>query len=466
MKTIPNIIVTATMLLLLAACGNEETSAKVLSLQVDGRNVALIEKDNSAQWFMITVEASADWQISSSADWCHLSNRSGNALSEPRYIKVSIDGNEDETSERTADITLTSANQARTLTVKQTSTVGQEDEAWETAAQAVKNFRTGWNLINTMDCCGDWIVSGGYNISSFETAWGKPLTTAGIFKKYKAAGFNVVRLPVTWYQHLDSQDNINEEWMARVETIVNYVLDAGMYCILNVHHDGGDGGWLKADWQTYPATSTKLKRVWTQIANRFKDYDHHLLFEGYNEVRDAAGQWTLTDEQSYNTMVLLAQDFVNTVRQTGGNNTFRNLLVNTYCCANVDQTMAAFSMPDDIVRNHLLAGVHVYEPYSIALDTESSVTAMTAEDESNIIAVFNRIQSYSSAWGVPVIIGEYGTVDKNNSHERAHHAGFHVREAGKRGIACILWDDLINRITYEVEEQEILDSITTNIPKW
>ena len=67
--------------------------------------------------------------------------------------------------------------------------------------------------------------------------------------------------------------------MARVNEIVDYVIDEGMYCIVNIHHDTGTHGWLNADPAKYLEISRRFKAIWQQVAERFKGYDERLLFE-------------------------------------------------------------------------------------------------------------------------------------------------------------------------------------------
>ena len=128
---------------------------------------------------------------------------------------------------------------------------------FETATQAVKNMKVGWNLGNTLDANNPNLS--GPETSQYETCWGQPVTPPELFKVLKDAGFNAMRIPVTWYQHLDGNNNIDEAWMSRVEEVVNYVLDQGMYCIINVHHDTGTEGWLMAT--TMAASCRKVQEL-------------------------------------------------------------------------------------------------------------------------------------------------------------------------------------------------------------
>ncbi len=237
-------------------------------------------------------------------------------------------------------------------------------QSFESATDAVKNMRVGWNLGNTLESnSGDinnmWIEAwSDRSTSAYETAWGQPVTTLELITMFKDAGFNAIRVPVTWYPHMEANitttkwdpvanpigTQIQATWMARVKEVVDYVISQGMYCILNIHHDtgGANTAWLTASSESYNSQKERFEAVWTQIANEFKDYDQHLLFEGYNEMLDAYGSWCFASfgcsgqynasvaSEAYSSINSYAQSFVNAVRATGGNNAQRNLIVSTY----------------------------------------------------------------------------------------------------------------------------------------
>ena len=145
--------------------------------------------------------------------------------------------------------------------------------------------------------------------SDYEKAWNQPVTKPELFKMFKDAGFNAIRVPVTWYPHMEAKFNLNgtvwdvandgigtkiqEAWMKRVHEVVDYVISQGMYCILNIHHDTGaaNTAWLVASENDYAKQKERFEAVWKQIAEEFKDYDEHLHFEGYNEMLDPYDSW-------------------------------------------------------------------------------------------------------------------------------------------------------------------------------
>lgn len=193
----------------------------------------------------------------------------------------------------------------------------------ESAKDAVSNMGLGFNLGNTMDAVDMNKNMSKNSVTDFETCWGQPVTTNVMMKFLKDGGINAVRVPVTWFQHMDSDGNVDKAWMDRVQQIVDYVINNGMYCVLNVHHDTGaesDGSsihWIKADVQNHAANKSRFKSLWTQIATRFQDYGNKLVFEGYNEMLDASSTWNApVDASSYTALNDYAQDFVDAVRAT------------------------------------------------------------------------------------------------------------------------------------------------------
>jgi len=326
------------------------------------------------------------------------------------------------------------------------------DEVFESAEEAVSNIGTGWNLGNTLDSYGTWINASAGDYKAYETAWGNPVTTKEMIGSVKAQGFNAIRIPVTWSQHIDGKGKVDAGWMNRVKEVVDYAYNDGLYVILNVHHDTGEGGgdkvsWIFADNSNYDQNKEKFKGLWTQIAGEFKDYGSRLLFEGYNEMIDKGNTWNApADPASYKAVNDYAQLFVDTVRETGGNNSKRNIIVNTYV-SSVDQAVLDnFKMPQDPSAGHLICEVHCYSPWGFT-GTSQSVTwtgvhsDFGQEDKNEIDDIMNRLEAFAKKNNVPVIIGEYGAEFKNNVDQIAQYASYFVGKASDKGIKCFYWDN-------------------------
>ena len=340
------------------------------------------------------------------------------------------------------------------LTVKKVSYVYETSENTEItlnysglSGEIISEINAGWNLGNTLDSYGDWITQYSSGTpSDFETAWGNPVTTKAIIESVKAAGFNAIRVPVTWTQHIDDSNGykIDAEWMARVKGVVDYVIDSDLYCILNVHHDVGGNSWLKASDSNVKANSEKFTAVWTQIADEFAGYDTHLLFEGFNEILDEDNNWVYPGKSAGNAVNTLNQLFVDTVRKTGGNNPQRCLIVNTYAAGTGGAQLDDFVIPTDTTENALMVEVHYYSPGSYCTEISADGNEQSAWTENggkSLVdgTLFNLYDHFTSK-GYPVIIGEFGAANKDNEADRAEWAGYIVENAKKYGIKCFWWD--------------------------
>ena len=333
----------------------------------------------------------------------------------------------------------------------------------ESAAQAVKNMGIGTNFGNCTDVVAMWLNMNSNSVTDFEKAWGQVPTTKPMVDFLKQNGFNSVRIPVTWFQHMKEDGTVDEAWMNRIQEIVDYVIDNGMYCILNVHHDTGADSddvkhWIKADEANYKENKEKFEYLWTQIATRFKNYDQHLVFEGYNEMLDANNTWNAPKStSSYKGLNGYAQSFVNAVRATGGNNETRNLIISTYAAANGDDVLSNLALPSDKVDGHIAVEVHTYAPWDWFAKGK-----WDASCSKEIANMFTRLNSKFISKGIPCIIGEYGThgsksVSKNSSASEiqaaADQAADIVKQAKAYGVATFYW-------------VSIFDGTDRSVPQW
>lgn len=349
---------------------------------------------------------------------------------------------------------------------------------WETAREAVDNMQIGWNLGNTLDA-HEYGKGEPDNWRKWETYWGQPVTTRELFQMMKKAGFNAIRVPVTWYLHMDETGKVYDAWMNRVREIVDYVIDTDMYCIVNVHHDTGDGEkvWLLADMDVYNREKAKYEYLWTQIAETFKEYDHRLLFESYNEMLDSRRSWCFSSfvgdydaeyaNNAYKAINCYAQSFVNAVRATGGNNAVRNLVVNTYgaCCglgtwnSHLTDPITAMALPADNVQNHLIVEIHSY------IDVKDINNAKSDVDE-----VVDKVDTHlAKRLGVPVIFGEWGSVSSDGESDYyvrrdnlIEYYEYFVTKNKERGIGTFLWMGLSDGIYRSIpvfSEPELAEAI-------
>lgn len=322
----------------------------------------------------------------------------------------------------------------------------------EKASEAVPNMGVGVNLCGSFDDVlnGEGELSGDRaDPSTFETSHGRSLTTATTMTSLYAAGFRTIRIPITWYAHMDNTlSTIDDVFLDRIEEVVNYALDAGLYCIINVHHDAGSNKnrWIYADTGDYATITASFQNVWGQIAERFRDYDYKLLFEGYNEILDKPKQWFVpASATSYSAANQLNQDFVNVVRASSGKNTFRNLIVTTYSASTWAAALSNFVMPTDVVTDHLMVQVHSYKPDNFCTaNTERAVYTFEESDKATVDEVFDMLQTNILDKGYPCVMGEYGAFPiaariVNNDAERCEHAAYYTTKCLEKGIVPIYW---------------------------
>ena len=353
---------------------------------------------------------------------------------------------------------------------KTVSAVYESTSGFETAADAVKNMGAGYNIGNTFDSMGTWLPKNA-SVKSHETAWGNPQITEKLITTLADQGFGAIRLPVTWNFNSDENGNIRKEWLDRVEEVVGWILDSGMYCIINVHHDTGADGWIHASKSNFDKNKKRFENIWKQVAVRFKDYGEKLVFECMNETLNDANDWNATDAASREYIKKYQQVFIDTVRKSGGNNAERNLVVSTYAASSNPAIINAFTLPDDSAEDHLILEVHNYDPQGFTWKNASWTTPRTTwgtdQDKKDIDNFMSVLAKKAKALGVPAIVGEFGSEDKNNDAERAKHAAYFVKSATAQGIRCFYWDDggnyiLINRSTAKILRPDIMKALVEN----
>lgn len=334
----------------------------------------------------------------------------------------------------------------------------------ELAREAVRNMKVGWNLGNSLDSCGLGNVSETKaSVSEYETQWGNPVTKRHLIETLKKCGYDAIRIPVTYFEHMDEDGKIESNWLARVKELTDMVLEQDMYCIINVHHDVGAGeqAWLRADREIYEKQHDKFVRIWEQIAEIFKDYGEKLLFEGFNEMLDAHSQWDYTDAEGYECINQYNQLFVDTVRKSGGKNDSRNLVLNTYGASPMVPAAQHFVLPKDVERGHLIAEVHFYKPDGFSAgDTE----VFDEDGKQEVEQFIERMKTNFLDKEIPVILGESGTHDIRSEEERTRYAQYVITQTVRNGMSYFWWDDggsmrIIDRTTGDVVYKKLQKAI-------
>ena len=355
-------------------------------------------------------------------------------------------------------------------------------------SQIVEAMGPGWNLGNQLESVTDNVPE--------ETNWGNPVITEKLIQSVKAAGFKSIRIPVSYFAKIDDDKDytIDSKWLDRVQEVVDYCIKNDLYAVINIHGDGYntiDGSWLLCNGKNQTEIKKKYKKVWKQIAERFKNYDEHLLFESMNEEFD--GSYSEPNKEYYQNINDYNQIFVDTVRKTGDNNTKRWLIIPGWN-TNIDYTAEdyGFKLPTDQYRDksidkeeqRIMISVHYYSPWDFCGGENCVITqwgneaddpskTSTTCDETYMKNQLNLMKTTFADKGYPVFIGEYGSIDKTsydseNEYYRAYFARKLCQLSRKNGCIPMYWDNgyngvhgfgLFDRTTCEITQPVIIDAI-------
>lgn len=355
-------------------------------------------------------------------------------------------------------------------------------------SQIVEAMGPGWNLGNQLESVTDNVPE--------ETNWGNPVITEKLIQSVKAAGFKSIRIPVSYFAKIDDDKDytIDSKWLDRVQEVVDYCIKNDLYAVINIHGDGYntiDGSWLLCNGKNQTEIKKKYKKVWKQIAERFKNYDEHLLFESMNEEFD--GSYSEPNKEYYQNINDYNQIFVDTVRKTGDNNTKRWLIIPGWN-TNIDYTAGdyGFKLPTDQYRDksidkeeqRIMISVHYYSPWDFCGGENGVITqwgneaddpskTSTTCDETYMKNQLHLMKTTFADKGYPVFIGEYGSIDKTsydseNEYYRAYFARKLCQLSRKNGCIPMYWDNgyngvhgfgLFDRTTCEVTQPVIIDAI-------
>ncbi len=321
-------------------------------------------------------------------------------------------------------------------------TVAPDSEGMNLSAiEWTRDVVMGWNLGNALESSGG------------ETNWGNPKTTQAMIKAVADAGFNAIRIPVRWTEQLSDAQNmvVKDTWLARVKEVVDWALAENMYVIINTHHEA----WLDRNpfYSKQQENNQKLHALWTCIATYFRDYGEKLIFAGTNETTvdwSAPNTEQQTVQNSYN------QTFVDAVRDTGGKNYYRNLVVQTFACSPYFG-LNGLTIPTDKVEERLSVEFHYYDPYEYCGSCtyyywgeayKDKGRILTSSTESTITNLFDRITNSWTKKGLGVVMGEYGVSNHYTSDDmqtQQENMQYYLKcvtgEARKHGFAAFVWDN-------------------------
>lgn len=306
------------------------------------------------------------------------------------------------------------------------------------ARDAVTRLTPGINIGNTLE-----------NTTRWETGWGQPLITREFVQSLAEMGFRSVRLPVAWDTYADN-GRITPQQFARVAEVVDWITEAGMFCVVNIHWDGG---WIDSSWaekfptdrhRFTPEAERKFRSYWEQIATFFAGKNEKLLFEAFNEETNFEGEGS--PEAAYATLTRVNQIFIDTVRGTGGHNAQRLLIVPGYKTDIQATVNPLHRLPTDSVPGRLLLSVHYYTPWVfVGLNEDASWGKMrptwgTEEDLKELNMLFDKLGAYSKEHDIPIYLGEFSMASRKERASSVLWTTSVYYAALSRGMIPVLWD--------------------------
>ncbi len=321
-------------------------------------------------------------------------------------------------------------------------TVEPNSEGMTLSAQEwTRDVVMGWNLGNSLEC------------PYTETEWGNPKTTKAMIHAVAEAGFNAIRIPVRWINHVNNTTDmiVNADWLARVKEVVDWCLEENMYVIINSHHEE----WYDRNpyYSKQEENNRMLAALWTCVATYFRDYDQRLIFAGTNET---TVNWAAPTAEQQAVQNSYNQTFVDAVRETGGKNYYRNIVVQTFACSPY-HGLNGFTIPTDKVEGRLSVEFHYYDPYEYCGNCTYYYWGEAYKDKGRILAsstektitnLFDRITNTWAKKGLGVVMGEYGVSnhftedDKQTQQENMqYYLKCVVSEARQHGFAAFAWDN-------------------------
>ncbi len=316
----------------------------------------------------------------------------------------------------------------------------------KTATEIAENMGVAWDLGNSLEASDDKGVN--------EKAWGNPKTTMKLIQAVKEAGFNTVRIPISYLNMIDGNNQIDDAYMARIQQVVNYAYNLGMYVVIDIHDDGDPstpGSWIDITktGTAFETVKNKFAAVWTDIANNFAGYDQRLIFQSANELVNYT--WSNPTSTEYSNINALNAAFVEAVRNAEGTNNDDRVLILVGFAGNINYVIDGFTKPADPTPDRLMLSADYWEPqdFTSFIYGSYNVTTWYQENDSAYVygskaymeAQFAAISEFAGNLGMPVFLGEYGAVNKDNTAQRANYFYWLNYIAADYGIVTAYWDN-------------------------
>ncbi len=431
----------------------------------------------------ITVSSEYYWNIYGGADWCELSSNSGNP-GETCEITITAGKNEGATA-RYVTLYARSGFDKIDISVLQPGANYVEPDQTEMETDIfdlIYSITNGWNLGNTMEAWVSWDLNNEAfgTGESMETAWGNPAATQELIDCVYEHGFRGIRIPCKWdVYYMDMKDpaavdyKIHPNWFKRMREVVDYCMKyPDLKVLMNTHNGDWDRACMEDSVSKYEPI---LFKVWTQIAENFRDYDERLMFGTVNEPgAETAEQCAV--------LCKYEQASINAIRSTGGRNAHR-VIVYQAPNTNFELSLSTMKMPVDYIADRLAMEVHFYAPSTFCMLEDASwgyaayfwgnnylqepvngIDRNSYYNEEYIDGLFPQMKEKFFDNGIPVIVGEYGaslktfdspTLQEIHNKSYVYYHKYVVENLKKYGMVPFLWDNgsLFDRNTYEIKQE-------------
>lgn len=336
----------------------------------------------------------------------------------------------------------------------------KKDEGKDDTLTVVDNRRfvsamgVGWNLGNYFDVT-----------DKDKTVWGNPHPTDKMIDFVSDSGFKTLRVPITWGYNISRypEYKIEEDYFKRIEKVVNRALSNGMYVIINIHHDEA---LICPTKDRYEKSAVAVEKIWTQVANRFKNADDKLIFEHLNEMRvkGDANEWNGGKKEHREYLNKFHEIALRAIRTSGGNNATRKVMITPYGGSCSPDAIDELVIPKD---KNILISLHSYSPYKFAMQGDGHTTRWgSEEDKINMKNDIAGLAAKLKAKGCTIVMGEWGSLHRNNSADRERHAAFFTKCCLENNICPIVWDDgatsnfgLMDRPAEKWHHKGVIDAI-------
>lgn len=267
------------------------------------------------------------------------------------------------------------------------------------------------------------------------------------FAKIKAAGFSTVRVVLFTFHALDAQNRLDPKWLNRLDWVVATATQHGLNVIVD-EHDFEDCS------KDAAACKPKLKAVWAQLAERYRNEPNSVMFELLNEPHGQfdAATWNATFPE------ILA-----VVRKT---NPERNVILGGVQW-NSRKTLKDLALPAN--DKHIIATFHYYDPFTFThqgaswagepIRSSHGVHFGKPAEIAQIEKDFAEVKRWSEASGRPVFLGEFGAYDKADMDGRALWTSTVARTAEKNGFAWAYWQFSSDFVLYDFKTQSFVQPI-------